>query len=124
MNKTQQFKVQIKSFRWKNYFLIIRDNDFQLKKEKKKYYYTYSLENAAVFDVSDKDGMRIMVSSSFYKVFIKPLNSADKNLILQGLEKIVQKKHQKPLLVIIISNTKKKFQKQTKKILIMLCYLN
>ena len=92
MNKTQQFKVQIKSFRWKNYFLIIRDNDFQLKKEKKKYYYTYSLENAAVFDVSDKDGMRIMVSSSFYKLFIKPLNSADKNLILQGLEKIVQKK--------------------------------
>ena len=92
MNKKHEFKVQIKSFRWKNYFLIIRENDFQLKKEKKKYYYTYSLENAAVFDVSDKDTMKIMVSSSLYKLFIKPLNITDKNLILSSLEKIVQKK--------------------------------
>ena len=36
MNKKLEFKVKIKSFRWKNYFLIIRENDFQLKKEKKK----------------------------------------------------------------------------------------
>ena len=92
MNKKHEFKVQIKSFRWKNYFLIIRENDFQLKKEKKKYYYTYSLENAAVFDVSDKDTMKIMVSSSLYKLFIKPLNMTDKNLILSSLEKIVTKK--------------------------------
>jgi hypothetical protein len=95
MNKKHEFKVQIKSFRWKNYFLIIRENDFQLKKEKKKYYYTYSLENAAVFDVSDKDTMKIMVSSSLYKLFIKPLNITDKNLILSSLEKIVQKKSAK-----------------------------
>ena len=42
MNKKQEFKVKIKSFRWKNYYLKIRENDFQLKKEKSKYTYTYS----------------------------------------------------------------------------------
>ena len=92
MNKKLEFKVKIKSFRWKNYYLIIRDNDFQLKKEKTKYYYTYSLTKAAVFDVSEKNNMKIMVSSSLYKIFIKPLNLEDKNLILTSLEKIVRKK--------------------------------
>ena len=53
-------------------YLIIGENDFQLKKEKTKYYYTYSLSNAAVFDVSDKDVLKIMVSSSKYKIFIRP----------------------------------------------------
>jgi hypothetical protein len=92
MNKKLEFKVQIKSFRWKNYYLIIGENDFQLKKEKTKYYYTYSLSNAAVFDVSDKDVLKIMVSSSKYKIFIRPLNKDDKNLILSSLEKLVRKK--------------------------------
>ena len=92
MNKKQEFKVKIKSFRWKNYYLIIRENDFQLKKEKSKYFYTYSLINAAVYDVSEKDSMKIMVASSLYKLFIKPLNINDKNSILKGLENIVRKK--------------------------------
>ena len=92
MSKNLEFKVQIKSFSWNNYFLIIRENDFQLKKEKKKYYYTYSLAKAAVFDVSDKDGLKIMVSSSKYKIFIRPQNKEDKNAILSGLEGIVRKK--------------------------------
>ena len=30
-----QFHIKIKNFTWKNYILIIRENDFQLKKEKK-----------------------------------------------------------------------------------------
>ena len=92
MNKKQEFRVKIKSFRWKNYYLIIRENDFQLKKEKSKYFYTYSLINAAVYDVSEKDSMKIMVASSLYKLFIKPLNINDKNSILKGLENIVRKK--------------------------------
>ena len=73
-------------------YLKLREEDFQLKKEKKKYYYTYSLANAAVFDVSDKESLKIMVSSSLYKVYIKPLSISDKQLILSGLEKIVRKK--------------------------------
>ena len=32
-----QFHIKIKNFTWKNYILIIRENDFQLKKEKFKY---------------------------------------------------------------------------------------
>ena len=92
MKAKTEFKVQVKSFRWKNYYLKLRDEDFQLKKEKKKYYYTYSLANAAIFDVSDKDGIKIMVSSSLYKLYIKPVNESDKNLILSGMENIVRKK--------------------------------
>ena len=92
MNKKKEFKVKIKSFSWKTYYLIIRENDFQLKKEKKKYYYTYSLKNAAVYDVSSKDSLKIMVSSSLYSIYIKPLNLDDKVLILSSLEKIVRKK--------------------------------
>ena len=92
MNKKTEFKVKIKSFSWKNYYLIIRENDFQLKKEKKKYYYTYSLANAAVYDVSSRDSLKIMVSSSLYTIYIKPLNLDDKTQILSSLEKIVRKK--------------------------------
>ena len=92
MKAKTEFKVQVKSFRWKNYYLKLRDEDFQLKKEKKKYYYTYSLANAAIFDVSDKDGIKIMVSSALYKLYIKPVNESDKNLILSGMENIVRKK--------------------------------
>ena len=92
MNKKLEFKVKIKSFRWKNYYLKIRENDFQLKKEKSKYPYTYSLVNAVVFDVSEKDTMKILVSSSLYKIYIMPLNPEDKSLILTTLDKIVRKK--------------------------------
>ena len=81
MSKNLEFKVKIKSFSWKNYYLIIRENDFQLKKEKTKYYYTYSLSKAAVFDVSDKEMQKIMVSSSKYKIFIRPSYKEDKNVI-------------------------------------------
>ena len=92
MNKKTEFKVKLKSFSWKNYYLIIRENDFQLKKEKKKYYYTYSLANAVVYDVSTKDSLKIMISSSLYSILLKPLNLDDKTQILSSLEKIVRKK--------------------------------
>ena len=92
MIKKQEFKVKIKSFTWKKYYLIIRENDFQLKKEKKKHYYTYSLDNSAVFDVSEGDNLKIMVSSASYKIFIKPLSPEDKTIILSSLERIVRKR--------------------------------
>ena len=88
-----QFHIKIKNFTWKNYILIIRENDFQLKKEKSKSkdLNTYSLMNAVVFDVTEKNNLRIMVSTSLYRIFIKPLSLEDKKLILSKLEEIVHK---------------------------------
>ena len=88
-----QFHIKIKNFTWKNYILIIRENDFQLKKEKSKSkdLNTYSLMNAVVFDVTEKNDLRIMVSTSLYRIFIKPLSIEDKKLILSKLEEIVHK---------------------------------
>ena len=92
MNIKTQFRVKVKSLRWKNYYLIIRENDFQLKKEKSKSYYTYSLINAGVFDLSENNHLKILITSSIYKLIIKPLNIEDKKQILSNLEKIVRKK--------------------------------
>ena len=91
MNKKQEFYVKVKSFTWKNHLLIIRENDFQLKKKKAKDIVTYSLMNAVVFDETEKNDLKIMVSTSSYRIYIKPLNIEDKKLILSQLEEIVQK---------------------------------
>ena len=93
MNNNQNFHVKVKKFTWKNYILIIREKDFQLKKEKskKKDIITYSLMNAVVFDETEKNDLKIMISTSLYRIFIKPLNLEDKKLILSKLEDIVQK---------------------------------
>ena len=93
MNNNQNFHVKVKKFTWRNYILIIREKDFQLKKEKskKKDIITYSLMNAVVFDETEKNDLKIMISTSLYRIFIKPLNLEDKKLILSKLEDIVQK---------------------------------
>ena len=93
MDNKQNFHVKIKNFTWRNYTLIIRDDDFQLKKEKStsKDIITYSLMNAVVFDESEKVDLKIMISTSNYRLLIKPLNIEDKKIILSKLEKIVQK---------------------------------
>ena len=91
MNQNLQFHVKVKSFGWKNYILIIREDDFQLKKEKSKNITTYSLANAVVFDQTEKNDPKIMVSTSLYRLYIKPLNINDKKKILSKLEEIVQK---------------------------------
>ena len=91
MNQNLQFHVKVKSFGWKNYILIIREDDFQLKKEKSKNINTYSLMNAVVFDQTEKNDPKIMVSTSLYRLYIKPLNINDKKKILSKLEEIVQK---------------------------------
>ena len=92
MIKKQEFHVKIKHFTWKSYILKIRENDFQLKKEKSKSkdMSTYELKNAVVFDVTEKNELKIMVSTSLYRVLIKPQNLEDKKLILSSLEEIVQ----------------------------------
>ena len=91
MNKKQEFYVKIKNFTWKSYLLMIRESDFQLKKKKSKDIVTYSLMNAVVFDESEKNDLKIMVSTSSYRIYIKPLNLDDKKIILSQLEEIVQK---------------------------------
>ena len=93
MNKKQEFHIKIKNFTWRNYLLIIRENDFQLKKEKSKNknINTYSLMNAVVFDITEKNDLRIMVTTSNYRFKIKPLNIEDKKQILSQFEEIVQK---------------------------------
>ena len=91
MNKKQEFYVKIKNFTWKSYLLMIRESDFQLKKKKSKDIVTYSLMNAVVFDESEKSDLKIMVSTSSYRIYIKPLNLDDKKIILSQLEEIVQK---------------------------------
>jgi hypothetical protein len=97
MNKKKEFYVKIKSFTWKKNILIIRENDFQLKKEKSKSkdMNTYSLMNAIVLDVTEKNDLRIMVSTSLYRLYIKPLNLEDKKLILSSLEEIIRKNLEK-----------------------------
>ena len=70
---------------------MIRESDFQLKKKKSKDIVTYSLMNAVVFDESEKNDLKIMVSTSSYRIYIKPLNLDDKKIILSQLEEIVQK---------------------------------
>ena len=89
----QEFHVKIKKVIWKKYILLIKEDCFQLKREKAKSkgYDTYSLMNAVVFDQSDKDDSKIMVFTSFYRIIIKPQNLEDKKIILSSLENIVQK---------------------------------
>ena len=93
MDNKHKFHVKIKNIAWRNYILIIREEDFQLKKEKSKSkdLITYSLMNAVLFDESEKADLKIMISTSNYRFFIKPLSIEDKKIILSKLEKIIQK---------------------------------
>ena len=93
MDNKHKFHVKIKNFAWRNYILIIREDDFQLKKEKSKSkdLITYSLMNAVLFDESEKADLKIMISTSNYRFFIKPLSIEDKKIILSKFEKIIQK---------------------------------
>ena len=93
MDQKHEFHVKLKNITWRNYLLIIREEDFQLKKEKSKNkdINTYSLMNAVIFDETEKSDLRIMVSTSLYRIYIKPLSIEDKKMILSQLEKIVEK---------------------------------
>ena len=92
MNIKKEFRVKVKYLTWKKYYLIIRENDFQLKKEKAKSIRTYSLSNAGVFDLSENNSLKILVTSPIYKKVIQPYSLEDKQQILLNLEKIVRKK--------------------------------
>ena len=98
MNTNQEFHVKVKRIVWSNYILILRDNDFQLKKVKARIHketLTYSLMNAVVIDESERNDLRIMISTSFYRIYIKPNTLEDKRQILSKLEEKIQKQASK-----------------------------
>ena len=97
MNKNEYY-VKVKKIVWSNYILTLRENDFQLKKVKAhihKETLTYSLMNAVVMDESERNDLRIMVSTSLYRIYIKPESLEDKRQILSKLEEKIQKQASK-----------------------------
>ena len=79
---------------WHKRTLIIRDNDFQIevggKKDKKKEIKTYPLFSAVLVDQSKHNDLQILVGTSSYKVFIKPLTKEDKQKIISKLEERIK----------------------------------
>ena len=79
---------------WHKRTLIIRDNDFQIEKkgklEKLREKKTYPLYNAVLVDQSKHNDLNILVGTSSYKVFIKPLTKEDKRKIISKLEEKIK----------------------------------
>ena len=97
MKKNNEFLVKIKNFTWKNYFLIIGENDFQLIKEKSKSKKgeIYSLVNSVVLDESEKSEQKILIASPIYRIHIKIIKPEDKEIILSRFEEIIKKNSEK-----------------------------
>ena len=89
-----EFQVKV----WKQLLLTghkktlrIRDNDFQIEKVgKKKNSKTYSLFSAVLVDQSKNNDLQILVGTSSYKVFIKPLSKDDKQKIISKFEEKIK----------------------------------
>ena len=76
---------------WHKKTLRIRDNDFQIEKVgKKKNSKTYSLFSAVLVDQSKNNDLQILVGTSSYKVFIKPLSKDDKQKIISKFEEKIK----------------------------------
>ena len=78
---------------WHKRTLIIKDNIFQIVKEKfdkKKEIITYPLYSAVLVDQSKGDDLQILIGTSSYKVFIKPLSKEDKKIIITNLEERIK----------------------------------
>ena len=82
---------------WHKRTLRIRDNDFQIekiekkeKKNKKKEVKTFSLFSAVLVDQSKHNDLQILVGTSSYKVFIKPLSKDDKQKIISKFEEKIK----------------------------------
>ena len=78
---------------WQKRKLIIRDNIFQIEKEKfgkKKDIITYPLYSAVLVDQSKQNDLQILVGTSSYKIFIKPLSKEDKRKIILKLEEKIK----------------------------------
>jgi len=85
-------EIQVKVWKqilltWHKKTLRIRDNDFQIEKVgKKKISKTYSLFNAVLVDQSKNNDLKILIGTSSYKVYIKPLSKDDKEKIISKFE--------------------------------------
>ena len=96
-----EFNVKIwKKFQWKRRILIIRENDFQLKKvfkpqkkkkQKEDIIHTYSLTDALILDHTKNNDLLLLIASKDYKHSIKPANADDKMKIIQAIENIITK---------------------------------
>ena len=76
---------------WHKKTLRIRDNDFQIEKVgKKKISKTYSLFNAVLVDQSKNNDLQILIGTSSYKVYIKPLSKEDKEKIISKFEEKIK----------------------------------
>ena len=93
MENTLEFKVKIKSFTWKNYLLILGEKEFQLinPNSKSKKPLKYDLVGAVVLDKSEKNDLKILISSPIYRFLIKILSLEDKQKLLSKLEEIIKK---------------------------------
>ena len=78
---------------WHKRTLIIKDNIFQIEKEKfdkQKKLITYPLYSAVLVDQSKGEDLKILIGTSSYKVFIKPLSKEDKRKIINNLEEKIK----------------------------------
>ena len=93
MENTLEFKVKIKSFTWKNYLLVLGEKEFQLinPNNKSKKPLKYDLVGAVVLDKSEKNDLKILISSPIYRFLIKILSLEDKQTLLSKLEEIIKK---------------------------------
>ena len=91
-----EFKVKVWRqllLTWHKRTLVIKDNIFQIEREKfdgKKEMITYPLFSAVLVDQSKDDDLQILIGTSSYKVFIKPLSLKDKEKIISKLEEKIK----------------------------------
>ena len=95
-----EFEVKV----WKQYLLTwhkrtlrIRENDFQIEKigkkgklKKQKEIKTYPLFSAVLVDQSKQNDLQILIGTSAYKIFIKPLSKDEKQKIISKLEEKIK----------------------------------
>ena len=93
-----EFDVKVwKNIRYKKRKLIIRQNDFQIKKKHKKNrnlddeIKTYSLNDALILDETEDKELELLIAAKDYKLTIKPSNTEDKIKIMNNIEGIIKK---------------------------------
>ena len=79
---------------WHKRTLIIKDNIFQIVRDKltkKKEIIDYPLYSAVLLDQSKENDFKILIGTSSYKIFIKPLSREDKRVIILQFEEKIQR---------------------------------
>ena len=79
---------------WHKRTLIIKDNIFQIVRDKltkKKEIIDYPLYSAVLLDQSKDNDFKILIGTSSYKIFIKPLSREDKRAIILQFEEKIQR---------------------------------